>query len=62
MKLITSLKHQSIIETTIAISREANITTTALCDSSDLVGQETLFTSSLYDSFIDPFIFISIKN
>ena len=32
--------------------REANITTTALLESSDLVGQDTLYTSSLYESLI----------
>ena len=31
---------------------EANNTTTALLDSSDFVGQETLYTSSLNDSFM----------
>jgi hypothetical protein len=37
-------------KTTTAMIMEANKTTTALLDNSVLVGQETLYTSSLYDS------------
>ena len=57
MIFITPSKTKSIAKISAAMIREANITTTALLDNSDLVGQETLCTSSLYESLKYAIIF-----
>jgi hypothetical protein len=57
MKFITLSKTVSITNIIAAMIREANKTTTALLDNSVLEGQDTLCTSSVYESLKYAIIF-----